>query len=168
MVRRLKSRHSALPRGNKLLLINKRNKPVSVKIPADFANGAATFVDESTGDDAPHTATISGDTTTLAPFSVMVVKAPSDISNANRAGLGDNVQRVCFTLRVKQERIDEYRRRHAAVWPAMLAALSETGWHNYSLFLAADGLLVGYLETDDFKSGSGANEADRGEQTLAG
>lgn len=61
--------------GNKLLLINKRNKPVPVKLPAEFANGAATFVDESTGDDAPHTASVSGDTTTLAPFSVMVVKA---------------------------------------------------------------------------------------------
>jgi L-rhamnose mutarotase len=32
----------------------------------------------------------------------------------------------------------------------MLAALRETGWHNYSLFLRDDGLLVGYLETDDF------------------
>ena len=62
------------------------------------------------------------------------------------------MQRVCFTLRVKQERMDEYRRRHAAVWPAMLAALSDAGWRNYSLFLAPDGLLVGYLETDDFDS----------------
>ena len=61
------------------------------------------------------------------------------------------MQRVCFTLHVKPERIDEYRRRHAAVWPAMLAALSESGWHNYSLFLAPDGLLVGYVETDNFK-----------------
>jgi len=33
----------------------------------------------------------------------------------------------------------------------MLAALSDANWHNYSLFLAPDGLLVGYLETDDFK-----------------
>ena len=60
------------------------------------------------------------------------------------------MQRVCFTLHVKPERIDEYRRRHAAVWPTMLAALSESGWHNYSLFLAPDGLLVGYVETDNF------------------
>ena len=37
--------------GNKLLLINKRNRPVHVKLPSDFANGAATFVDESTGDE---------------------------------------------------------------------------------------------------------------------
>lgn len=40
--------------------------------------------------------------------------------------------------------------RHASVWPEMLAALRETGWRNYSLFLRPDGLLVGYLEADDF------------------
>ena len=32
----------------------------------------------------------------------------------------------------------------------MLAALRETGWRNYSLFLRPDGLLVGYLEADNF------------------
>jgi L-rhamnose mutarotase len=29
------------------------------------------------------------------------------------------VRRVCFTLQVDPKRIDEYRRRHAAVWPEM-------------------------------------------------
>ena len=57
--------------------------------------------------------------------------------------------RYCFLLRVRPERMDEYRRRHAAVWPEMLAALAEAGWRNYSLFLADDGLLVGYVEADD-------------------
>ena len=33
----------------------------------------------------------------------------------------------------------------------MISALRETGWNNYSLFLRADGLLVGYLETEDFE-----------------
>jgi len=33
----------------------------------------------------------------------------------------------------------------------MLNALRETGWTNYSLFLREDGLLVGYLETEDFE-----------------
>ncbi|MDF6021078.1 L-rhamnose mutarotase [Streptomyces sp. JH34] len=60
------------------------------------------------------------------------------------------MQRVCFLLKVREDRKDEYRERHAAVWPDMLAALSEAGWHNYSLFLRQDGLLVGYLETEDF------------------
>jgi L-rhamnose mutarotase len=57
-------------------------------------------------------------------------------------------QRVCFQLQVKPQLIQEYTRRHAAVWPEMLAALKNSGWHNYSLFLRPDGLLIGYFETD--------------------
>jgi L-rhamnose mutarotase len=60
------------------------------------------------------------------------------------------VERVCFLLRVKPERLDEYRARHRAVWEPMLAALRDSGWRNYSLFLRPDGLLVGYVECDDF------------------
>lgn len=61
------------------------------------------------------------------------------------------MRRVCFLLKVKKERLAEYKKKHATVWPEMLAALSETGWHNYSLFLCDDGLLIGYVETPDFK-----------------
>jgi L-rhamnose mutarotase len=60
------------------------------------------------------------------------------------------MQRVCFLLKVKPDRLEEYKVRHQTVWPDMLAALRDTGWHNYSLFLRDDGLLVGYLETPDF------------------
>ncbi len=59
-------------------------------------------------------------------------------------------ERVCFVLRVRPDRLEEYRRHHEAVWPEMLAALRETGWRNYSIFLHEDGLLVGYLETENF------------------
>ncbi|HEY8466297.1 MAG TPA: L-rhamnose mutarotase [Solirubrobacterales bacterium] len=62
------------------------------------------------------------------------------------------MERVCFLLKVKQDRLDEYRERHRSVWPEMLDALREAGWRNYSLFLRDDGLLVGYLETDDFEA----------------
>ncbi|MFE4837456.1 L-rhamnose mutarotase [Arthrobacter sp. NPDC056691] len=58
--------------------------------------------------------------------------------------------RVCFRSSVQPELLGEYRRRHAAVWPEMLAALKDAGWNNYSLFLDGDGLLIGYLECDDF------------------
>src|SRR5262245_24591613 len=61
------------------------------------------------------------------------------------------MQRVCFQLQVKQDRIEEYKERHRAVWPDMLRALHRTGWTNYSLFLRADGLLVGYLETESLE-----------------
>ena len=57
------------------------------------------------------------------------------------------MHRVCFQLQVKPDRLAEYRERHTQVWPDMLAALAETGWHNYSLFVRADGLLIGYFET---------------------
>jgi L-rhamnose mutarotase len=57
--------------------------------------------------------------------------------------------RICFTLQVKPEHLDEYRRRHAAVWPDMLAALRDAGWRDYSIFLRDDGLVVGYFVTDD-------------------
>jgi L-rhamnose mutarotase len=57
--------------------------------------------------------------------------------------------RYCFQLQVRPDRLDEYRERHRAVWPEMLAALRDTGWRNYSLFLRPDGFLVGYVEADD-------------------
>jgi len=71
------------------------------------------------------------------------------------------VQRVCFILQVRPERLAEYKERHRNVWPEMLAALESTGWHNYSLFLRDDGLLTGYLETPDFEA------ARRGMEALA-
>ena len=52
--------------------------------------------------------------------------------------------------RVRPERLAEYRERHEHVWAEMRDALLKAGWGNYSLFLADDGLLVGYLETDDY------------------
>ena len=57
------------------------------------------------------------------------------------------MERVCFQLQVKADRLEEYKARHRAVWPEMLQALADNGWHNYSLFLREDGLLIGYLET---------------------
>ncbi|WP_034388929.1 L-rhamnose mutarotase [Deinococcus sp. YIM 77859] len=62
------------------------------------------------------------------------------------------LQRVCFLLQVRPDRLEEYRKRHRHVWPDMLQALREAGWHNYSLFLRDDGLLVGYFETPDFQA----------------
>lgn len=60
-------------------------------------------------------------------------------------------QRVCFLLHLRPERVDDYLTAHHVVWPEMLDALRDAGWRNYSLFLrSSDGLVVGYLETDDY------------------
>ena len=59
------------------------------------------------------------------------------------------MQRIGFLLKVKQEKIEEYKAHHAAVWPEMLDALTRSGWRNYSLFMRPDGLLFGYCETPE-------------------
>jgi len=61
------------------------------------------------------------------------------------------VKRVTFVLKVKEDRLEEYKMHHRAVWPEMLDALRRSGWHNYSLFMRKDGLLFGYFEaSQDF------------------
>lgn len=69
------------------------------------------------------------------------------------------MNRYCFLLQVRPERLAEYTARHAAVWPEMLTALADTGWTNYSLFLRDDGLLVGYVEARDLATAQAAMEA---------
>ena len=69
------------------------------------------------------------------------------------------MERVCFLARVRAERLEEYRERHRHVWREMREALAEAGWGNYSLFLADDGLLIGYLETDDYQAALDAMDA---------
>ncbi len=79
------------------------------------------------------------------------------------------MQRIGFLLKVKQEKIKEYKIHHAAVWPEMLEALSRHGWHNYSLFMRPDGLLFGYFETPDYdaaKAGMSKEEVNARWQAM--
>jgi L-rhamnose mutarotase len=82
------------------------------------------------------------------------------------------MKRICFVLQVKPDRLEEYKVRHQDVWPEMLEALWETGWTNYSLFLRDDGMLVGYLETEDFerarKGMAGREVNERWQREMAG
>ena len=82
------------------------------------------------------------------------------------------MERICFVLQVKPDRLDEYKRRHREVWPDMLNALRETGWNNYTLFLRDDGMLVGYLETESFtaaRAGMAEREVnERWQKQMAG
>lgn len=57
--------------------------------------------------------------------------------------------RVCFSLQIHPDLLDEYVARHTPVWPDMLAEIAASGRRNYSLFLADGGLLIGYYEVDD-------------------
>ena len=59
------------------------------------------------------------------------------------------MERIGFSMRLLPSSEAEYRRRHAAVWPDLLADLRSAGARNYSIFLAGDDLFA-YLEVDDF------------------
>lgn len=59
------------------------------------------------------------------------------------------MKRIGFMLKVKENMIEDYKKIHENVWPEMLEALRESGWHNYSLFMKQDGILFGYFETPD-------------------
>ncbi|TDT62658.1 L-rhamnose mutarotase [Frigoribacterium sp. PhB116] len=65
-------------------------------------------------------------------------------------------ERYAFRLQVAPDRLDEYAGRHAEVWPEMLQALHDSGWHGYSLFAAPDGLLVGYVEAVSLEAAQAA------------
>jgi len=58
-------------------------------------------------------------------------------------------ERIGFSMRLLPGSEAEYRRRHAAVWPDLLADLRSAGARNYSIFLRSDDLFA-YLEVDDF------------------
>jgi L-rhamnose mutarotase len=59
------------------------------------------------------------------------------------------MERVGFAMKLQPGQEAEYRRRHAAVWPELLAELRAAGARNYSIYLRGDDLF-GYLEVEDF------------------
>ncbi len=58
------------------------------------------------------------------------------------------MKRIGFHFKVRPDRLEAYREHHKRVWPEMLDALRETGWHNYTLFMREDGLIFGYFESE--------------------
>jgi L-rhamnose mutarotase len=78
------------------------------------------------------------------------------------------VQRVAFRLRVRPERLAEYKQLHQEVWPKLLDDMRAASIRNYSIF--ADGPeLFGYLECDDWDAASEAlarSDANRRWQEL--
>lgn len=59
------------------------------------------------------------------------------------------MERIGFTMRILDGQVDEYVRRHEAVWPELLADLTAAGVRTYSIF-RRDRDLFAYLEVDDF------------------
>jgi L-rhamnose mutarotase len=57
------------------------------------------------------------------------------------------MKRMGMVIGIKPERIEEYKRTHAAVWPEVLAKISDCNMRNYTIFLREpENLLFGYFE----------------------
>lgn len=60
------------------------------------------------------------------------------------------MERIGFSMRLLPGAEAEYRKRHAEVWPEMLAELRAAGARNYSIFQRGEDLFA-YLEVEDFE-----------------
>ena len=57
------------------------------------------------------------------------------------------MKRMGMVIGIKPDRIAEYKRTHAAVWPAVLAKISDCNIQNYTIFLREpENLLFAYFE----------------------
>lgn len=55
------------------------------------------------------------------------------------------MKRYGSVIRVRPEKLAEYKSLHAAVWPAVLAQIKGSNIQNYSIYYK-DGFLFGYFE----------------------
>lgn len=62
-------------RGKRILLINQRNRPVTVTLPAETVGSTYAVVDGNSAEDPPKTGTIQGTSITLDPFAVAVINS---------------------------------------------------------------------------------------------
>ena len=59
--------------GKKVLILNKRNKIIRVKLDAGFKGAKTSTVDAASGDNAPIQSTINADFIELQPFAVSLI-----------------------------------------------------------------------------------------------
>ena len=63
------------------------------------------------------------------------------------------MQRLGSVIKVKPEKLEEYKRLHAHAWPEVLAMIAACNIRNYSIYYK-DGLLFSYYEYvgDDYEA----------------
>ena len=58
------------------------------------------------------------------------------------------MQRVTWKGHILPGKIEEYKERHANIWPEMTAMLNDAGIHNYTIWLTGNEIF-GYYECED-------------------
>jgi len=71
------------------------------------------------------------------------------------------VKRYGHVIKVRPEKLEEYKRLHAATWPGVLKMITECNIRNYSIFYK-DGYLFSYYEYvgDDYEADMAKMAAD--------
>ncbi len=71
------------------------------------------------------------------------------------------MKRIGQIIQVRPEKLDEYKRLHAAAWPEVLAAIHKANIRNFSIYYR-DGLLFSYFEYvgDDYDADMAVIAAD--------
>ena len=67
--------------------------------------------------------------------------------------------RIGVTIGIKEDKIEEYKKLHAKVWPEVLENLTELNFKNYSIYLH-NNVLFGYMEYH-------GNDIERDNQLMA-
>jgi L-rhamnose mutarotase len=91
------------------------------------------------------------------PLAPVVDKRPA----APPAAAAPKVHRYGSVIKVRPERLAEYKKIHAAVWPAVLKMIKDCNIRNYSIYFK-DGYLFSYFEYTgtDFKADMAKMAAD--------
>jgi L-rhamnose mutarotase len=71
------------------------------------------------------------------------------------------MQRFGSLIQVKPDRLEDYKKCHAAVWPGVLKKITECNIRNYSIYYK-DGMLFSYFEYigENFQADMDAMAAD--------
>lgn len=71
------------------------------------------------------------------------------------------MKRFAFKMYLKPGFQEEYRKRHAALWPELKKRIEESGVKNYSIFFDPDtNILFGYQEVEGESNSQDAEAAD--------
>jgi hypothetical protein len=63
-------------KSKKILILNKRNKTASIKLPAGFKGASISTIDQSSGDNAAGQSVLDADSLEMKPYAVSVITLP--------------------------------------------------------------------------------------------
>jgi len=97
----------------------------------------------------------------LAALCLVATQHGSSAAPAQKTEGSRKLTRYGMVIRVKPEKLEEYKRLHAAVWADVLKMIKECNIRNYSIFYR-DGYLFSYFEYTgtDFKADMAKMAAD--------